>query len=278
MTYTSPMPPTADWSGVAYNPATASDNRIHSDDVARRYGFRGGLVPGVGVYAYLVQPAVEQWGIEWLTRGHARVVLQTPLYDGRRFDVRVKPEGAARLHAQLLDADGVCCAEGEAGLSDAPSAPPVLRGDPRVPRREARPPATRAVLERPRETGLGALSEQWNGDGPYGSYARDPADMPELLRPDAGGYANPGFTLGLANSALAFNVTLGPWIHVQSEVQHFAPIPRGARLTVEASVEDLFEKRGHEFVDLDVGVFLEPDRPALRVRHRAIYVLREPAG
>ena len=27
--------------------ATDSDNRIHSDDVAKQYGFRGGLVPGV---------------------------------------------------------------------------------------------------------------------------------------------------------------------------------------------------------------------------------------
>jgi predicted thioesterase len=101
--------------------------------------------------------------------------------------------------------------------------------------------------------------------------------MPEILQRGGGGFANPGFTLGLANTALASNVTLGPWIHVQSDVSHFAPIPLGARLTVEARIEDLFEKRGHEFVDLDVGVFLDPDQPALRARHRAIYVLREPA-
>ena len=50
----------ARWSGIAYNQATASDNRIHSDEVARQYGFHGGLVPGVTVYAYLVQPAVEE--------------------------------------------------------------------------------------------------------------------------------------------------------------------------------------------------------------------------
>ena len=35
---------------TAHNPATGSENRIHADDVARRYGFRGGLVPGVTVY------------------------------------------------------------------------------------------------------------------------------------------------------------------------------------------------------------------------------------
>ena len=32
--------------------------------------------------------------------------------------------------------------------------------------------------------------------------------------------------------------------------------------------------RHHEFVDLDVTVFLEPDTPAMSTHHRAIYKLR----
>ncbi len=31
---------------TAFNTATASTNKIHDDDVAQQYGFRGGLVPG----------------------------------------------------------------------------------------------------------------------------------------------------------------------------------------------------------------------------------------
>ena len=69
---------------------------------------------------------------------------------------------------------------------------------------------------------------------------------------------------------------LGPWIHVQSEVRHFAAVPRGSRLVAEARVVDLACRGGHEFVDLDVGVFLAPDVPALAARHRAIYRLRPP--
>src|SRR3954453_96570 len=38
---------------TAFNTDTASSNRIHDDATARRFGFRGGLVPGVDVYAYL---------------------------------------------------------------------------------------------------------------------------------------------------------------------------------------------------------------------------------
>ena len=79
MTYTPSMSAIQGWRGVAFNQATESENRIHADDVARKYGFRGGLVPGVTVYAYLVQPAVAAWGMAWLEGGHARAVFRTPL-------------------------------------------------------------------------------------------------------------------------------------------------------------------------------------------------------
>ena len=78
MTYTPAMSEIRDWRGTAFNQATASQNRIHADDVARRYGFRGGRVPGTRVYAYLVQPAVKPWGLDPLeggARAHAMFSL-----------------------------------------------------------------------------------------------------------------------------------------------------------------------------------------------------------
>ncbi len=98
--------------------------------------------------------------------------------------------------------------------------------------------------------------------------------MPDLVRPDKNGFAHPGVTLGLANLVLTFNVKLGPWIHAQSEVQHCAPVPLGSTLHVESRITDLFERRGHEFVDLEVAAFIDPDRPVLFAKHRAIYKLR----
>ena len=35
----------------AHNTAKASENKIHDDATAKRFGFRGGLVGGVHVYA-----------------------------------------------------------------------------------------------------------------------------------------------------------------------------------------------------------------------------------
>ena len=36
---------------TAYNTSKQSENKIHDDAVARRFGFSGGLVPGVDVMA-----------------------------------------------------------------------------------------------------------------------------------------------------------------------------------------------------------------------------------
>jgi len=50
----------------AYNLSAASENKIHDDEVARRFGFEGGLVPGVEVYAYMTTLAVRHFGPDWL--------------------------------------------------------------------------------------------------------------------------------------------------------------------------------------------------------------------
>ncbi len=46
----------------AYNTSKQSENKIHDDAVARRYGFSGGLVPGVDVMAYMIHLPVAKWG------------------------------------------------------------------------------------------------------------------------------------------------------------------------------------------------------------------------
>ena len=50
----------------AVNDALTSENRIHSDEIARRYGFSGALVSGVAVLGHLVHPLVEAYGEDWL--------------------------------------------------------------------------------------------------------------------------------------------------------------------------------------------------------------------
>ena len=67
----------------ACNLSLASENKIHDDDVARRFGFAGGLVPGVEVYAYMTHLPVVRWGVAWLERGTAECRFSKPIYDGK---------------------------------------------------------------------------------------------------------------------------------------------------------------------------------------------------
>ena len=53
----------------AYNTAKQSENKMHDDTVARRFGFSGGLVPGVDVFAYMMHVPLARWGRDFLERG-----------------------------------------------------------------------------------------------------------------------------------------------------------------------------------------------------------------
>src|SRR2546423_6428580 len=99
----------------AHNMATASANKIHDDAVAQQYGFKGGLVPGVEVYAYMTHPVVERLGRDWLTGGGMQVRLRRPVYDGREVRVTTRPaEHDGALELALYDEMGELCAEGTA--------------------------------------------------------------------------------------------------------------------------------------------------------------------
>lgn len=270
------MPEPSPYSAHAYNPVPHSENRIHSDEVAHRFGFRGGLVPGVVVSAYLMHPAIEAWGTDWLARGRAEVVVERPVYDGERFDVRLDEVSEDGYRARLEGGEGDRRATATVALPAAPPEPPTLRGDRRIARGDDRPRATREVFERLRDEGLGAVRCRWP-EAEITTYFADPAAMPACLRPDDAGHANPAFVLGMSNWALAANVRMSPWLHLQTEHQNFAAIPPGSELVVEQRVADLFERKGHEFVDVELAAFQLDGRPVMAARLRAIYRLRGDA-
>ena len=71
----------------AYNTSKQSENKIHDDTVARRFGFSGGLVPGVDVMAYMMHLPVEKWGRAFLERGLIDARFVKPVYDGEIAEV-----------------------------------------------------------------------------------------------------------------------------------------------------------------------------------------------
>ena len=267
------------WSAEAFNQAPESENRIHSDEVAKEYGFRGALVPGVTVSAYLIHPAVVAWGDAWLERGRARVVVHSPVYDRETFQVDVSNASPSEYEAELVDQTGAKCATAQVELPDAGAVPvpPEMRHDTILERGFARPTASREVMEQRRREGLSAMPARWNDAAEITRYLRDPDRMPDSF--SKRGFANSAFVLGLTNWALAGNVRMSPWLHLQTDSQNYRPIAADTELVVESTIADLFEKKGHEFIDVDMSIFDRADEAAVAsVRLRAIYKLRPPRG
>ena len=105
------------WSATALNTAPDSENRIHGDDLAKEYGFEGGLVPGVTISAYLVHPLIERWGKSWLDRGYANCRITSPLYDKEIFEVRTDMVDSSKANTTLVRGNGVVSANAEVTLT-----------------------------------------------------------------------------------------------------------------------------------------------------------------
>jgi hypothetical protein len=86
---------------------------------------------------------------------------------------------------------------------------------------------------------------------------------------------HPAFWIAQANEMLMRNIALGPWIHTASDARHYALAQDGERLSLRGRVVDLSERRGHELIVVDLGLFGENDRPVAHIKHTAIIKLRE---
>lgn len=256
---------------VAKNYATHHDNNIHSDEGAARYGFAGGLVPGVANYAYLTRPVIETLGPTWLERGRLAAKFIQPVYDGETATVQgtVTQGGPPELQLELLNAAGKLCAVGTASLPDAlPSLD--VRDYPWVAFPEVRQAATIAVVHAGTE--LGALD--FTLDLADETFLENMCETSLLYR-GLNAVCHPAFWPAQANEILMRNVALGPWIHTASTVQHYALARAGEHLSLRGRVQEAFEKRGHEIVVLNLGLFGEAERAIAHIQHSAIIKLRE---
>ena len=251
----------------AYNTAHFSENKIHDDEVARRYGFSGGLVPGVDVYAYMTHAALARWGREWLERGRAECRFVKPVYEGEIATITaVEHDGGLAI---TVESRGEPCASGAAFMTEAPAAP-TLADFAEAPPAAVRPAADEQTLAP--GTLLGIAPFQLTIEF-AGRHLRDVRETDPIYARE--GLAHPGTILRLCNWVLAQNAVLGPWIHVGSKLQNFAAARVGDDLTVRARVTDNYERKGHRFVELD-ALAIGNGRTALaRIAHTAIYRPRQ---
>src|SRR5438105_1719335 len=143
----------------AYNTSKQSENKIHDDTVARRFGFSGGLVPGVDVMAYMMHLPVEKWGRAFLERGLIEARFVKPVYDGEIAElIGDEHDGALAIEVHSC---GELCATGTASLPA--NAPAISLADyTQVPPVAERRPANASSYEVGKW--LGTMPRDWAGD------------------------------------------------------------------------------------------------------------------
>lgn len=254
----------------AFNTATASENKIHDDATAQRFGFKGGFVGGVNVYAYMTHQPLQVWGRAWLERGTGEAKFGKPVYDGEIAEVSATQDADGM--ALSVHSAGVLCATGRAALpSNLPPAPALSDYKAVLPRAE-RADASEQSLPIGEWLGMAPMpvTAEWQAQNLRDIRETDPLYARE-------GLVHPGSILRCCNSVLTQNVVLPAWIHMGSTVRNLGVARIGDTLGVRARVTKNYEHKGHKWIELDCIVVANETTPIIQAMHIAIYRPRQLA-
>ena len=248
---------------TARNFAADSENRIHSDEMAKKFGFRGALVPGVAVYGHLTYPLVERFGEAWLSHSVDNVRLLKPTYDGEAVAVDMQEtDGAFHIvsHSPLSELTAELTSQMPDQLP-APEDTMLLEGDYKHPESveitwdnvEPMQPFAPWTFE---------LSDAQNTR--YTEQVNDPLPIYR------DGVVHPHLLLSLANTALTNEYVMPTWIHVGSETRHRQLLKVGDTITIRSVPLEKWQKKGHEFIRLWV-TYWRGDELTTDILHTAIF-------
>ena len=221
---------------VARNFSEANENKIHSDEIARKYGFKGALVPGVAVWGHLTHPLVERFGEDWLSQSVNETRFFKPAYHGDRLIITTE-ENDDGLLVQGHNEEGTLLAEIRSRLPE-----------------EMPPPEDQSSFEQPRRSAE-RVEMAWdvvNEREPFPEwhfqiitdvnqrYASQIADELPLYR----FVAHPHWLLSVANQTLTREYVMPAWIHVGSEVRFRELVRVGDTLAVNAVPVEKWERKG----------------------------------
>lgn len=254
-----------DYQVIARNYSEASENRIHSDEVARRFGFRGGLVPGVAVYGYLTHPLVERLGDDWLDSSTSDVRFLKPAYEGERLSIELE-EAADGLRSRCFNAEGTLLAE----LNTTPGRVPPCESQDLF----AAEPKPAERMEMNWDTVIeGQPFAPWHwqitedGNRTYAEQVYDDLSVYRIA-------AHPHWLLGIANRALTREFVMPAWIHTGSEIRFRHLLKVNDTVEVRAVPLEKWERKGHQFLKLYLA-YVRGEEITTEIFHTAIFRIAE---
>ena len=256
-------------SAVARNFAEASENKIHSDDIARRFGFTGALVPGVTVFGHLAWPLTQRFGERWLQGSWVTTRFIKPAYHSETISLTDSETGADSARRRMPERGRRVA--GDAGVHDRDRRSRRrirTRTWPTRPdrRRESRSPGTRSTsTNRSRRI-------SWQPDETLNrEYAARVDDETELFRK---GVLHPHAILSQANQVLVRRYVMPAWIHTGSEIRFRRLLRVGDAIEVRAVPLEKWERKGHQFIKLYVAYVVRGEI-ATEIFHTAIFRVAE---
>lgn len=247
-----------------HNDADASENRMHSDEVARQYGFEGALVPGVTVFGHMCYLPIKEEGIDWMVNNRAEVRFISPAYDGDILTIE---------HEQQVGGGETLCID--ATKETLARMTHQHEPDYAVNETFAIAPSDQAVTRKPISWQEIHLQEP----APAHHFTAD-ADtnrrLAERINDDLSLFqsdeapVHPFWLLRECNAAFVRSFVLPAWIHVGSTITFHRPIRTGENVEVRMVPTAKWDKKGHEFTTLYIP-FLVNDEVRVEVEHTAIY-------
>ena len=259
---------------LALNDAEESENRIHSDDIAAKYGFKGALVSGVNVFGYLTQPLVRIYGEQWLEKGMLDVLFMKPAYQDDLLTISTENlDDTSDQRSHLTSAHneaGQLLARLESWLpTNMPKLNELAHSDGgKAIKRRKKISWDAIVLKEPAPLHLWCPSAEENQ-----AHVQVQRDQSSLYQGE-GQYVHPYFLLDACNRALMRMFILPAWVHTGSKLVLREGIRVGDSLEVLTIPIEKWERKGHQFIKLYIAMRKGND-VALEVEHTAIFRLAE---
>ena len=245
---------------TARNFSASTENRIHSDEVAARFGFEGALVPGAAIFGHMSRPLLDALGTGWLAHWQAEVRFLKPAYDG---------DALTTDHSVRGDEHTVCCRARGLVLAEMTSTPgegSALDGEAigiGLP-----------IEERPEihwdNVEIGKPFPAWTWSPDAVANAEAAAQVEDDLACYRDGVLHPHAILSTANRAFTRRYRLPAWIHVGSTVRFRRMLSVGDEVEVRTVGSRKWRRKGHEFVSLDIA-YLVAGQLATTIQHVSIF-------
>ena len=255
---------------LALNDAESSENKIHSNDVAAKYGFAGALVSGANVFGYLTQPLTQACGTGCLEGAEYCVNFRKPAYHNEMLSIKTRTleseSKSSRFFSSAYNPAGDLLAELETRL---------LQHRP-VENQQYCPSDESKTLQRSEihwdriQLFEAAPDFHWAPSEESNRQRIEAQRDHNLIYRGPNGLIHPYYLLGACNEALKRMFILPAWIHVGSRLKIRKAIRVGQNIVVQSKATEKWEHKGHQFIRLGIAMFTEEEL-ALEAEHTAIF-------